>query len=85
LIVLNPILDFLFKLVFKKHKSGTWDLKGMFSAPSGRSDMRRQANYQLFHVFFVFIATNQSLSLQVSILLLYEVLFVISANFLLHT
>ena len=45
--------------------------------------MRRQANYQLFHVFFVFIATNQSLSLQESIVLLYEILFVILANFLL--
>ena len=45
--------------------------------------MRRQANYQLFHIFFVFIATNQSLSLQESIVLLYEILFVILANFLL--
>jgi hypothetical protein len=32
---------------------------------------------------FFFIATNQSLSLQESIVLLYEVLFVILANFLL--
>ena len=34
---LEPIFGFLMQFCFQKHRSGTWDLKDMFSAPSGRS------------------------------------------------
>ncbi len=34
----EPIFGFLVQFCFQKHRSDTWDPKGMFSAPSGRSE-----------------------------------------------
>ena len=33
----EPIFGFLMQFCFQKHRSGTWDPKDMFSAPSGHS------------------------------------------------
>ena len=45
----EPILRYLVQFCFQKHRSGTWDPKGMFSAPSGGS------NYLLSMHMFIHI------------------------------